>query len=50
MNNLDMHIHFLHIEEYSAELAAYIIDHYDSDRYVQKLHRFILMLYVLRTC
>lgn len=32
MNNLDMHIHFPHIEEYSAELAAYIIDHYDSDR------------------
>ncbi|KAE8767493.1 hypothetical protein D1007_61115 [Hordeum vulgare] len=31
MGDLDMHIHFPHIEEYSAELAAYIIDHYDSD-------------------
>ncbi|XP_040244662.1 uncharacterized protein [Aegilops tauschii subsp. strangulata] len=33
MNNLHMHILFSHIEEYSPELAAYIIDHYhDSDR------------------
>ncbi|XP_037480598.1 uncharacterized protein LOC119357945 [Triticum dicoccoides] len=31
MGNLDIHIHFPHMKEYSAELAAYIIDHHDSD-------------------
>uniref|UniRef100_A0A8R7PGF6 Uncharacterized protein n=2 Tax=Triticum urartu TaxID=4572 RepID=A0A8R7PGF6_TRIUA len=31
MGNLDIHIHFPHMKEYSVELAAYIIDHHDSD-------------------